>query len=175
MRIKFSEIDARTNDIWLASDDTQALKELSNMILPNVEYEVTVKEAKQKRSLNANGYAWSLIQQLAKAQGITPIEVYRQQVQEMYTFERELIEILNFQSAKKQWEDGHAGRLLEPIGRSKDHSDYIWVKKYKGTSDYDSKEMSHFIDLIIMECETYGIDTTPKGTSIDKLKASWGQ
>ena len=31
MRIKFSEVDARTNDIWLASDDTQALKELSNM------------------------------------------------------------------------------------------------------------------------------------------------
>lgn len=174
MRIKFSEVDARTNDIWLATDDTQALKELSNMILPNVEYEITIKEAKQKRSLSANSYAWSLINELAKVQGITPIEVYKQQVQNMYTYDKDLIEIIKFESAKREWEDGHTGRLLEPMGVSEQHPDYIWVKRYKGTSSYDTKEMSHFIDLIIYECQQLGIKTEPK-SNIDKLKASWGQ
>lgn len=170
MRIKFSEVDARTNDIWLASDDTQALKELSNMILPNVEYEVTVKEAKQKRSLNANGYAWSLIQEIAKALGITPIEVYREQIKDLPTYEDCMVKPEAFDKLKKEYEQGHTGRSVE---RLREWKGYWVIRMWRGSSDFDSLEMSRLIDNLVFEAQQLGIKTEPKA-NIDKLKASWG-
>lgn len=155
----------------MATDNSNALRELASLITPNVELEITIKQARQKRSINANNFAWELITKLAKAQGITPIEVYKQQVQNMYTYSRELIEVLKFQSSKEEWERDHTGRLLEPIGVSEQHPEYLWVKRYKGTSDYDSREMSHFIDLIVMECENLGIRVDQSESN--KAKESW--
>lgn len=44
-------------------------------------YEVTVKEQRKKRSLDANAYAWVLIGKLADVMRITPREVYINAVQ----------------------------------------------------------------------------------------------
>lgn len=43
-------------------------------------YDLDVKEHREKRSLDANAYAWVLIHKLAAAMGIPPVEVYRNAV-----------------------------------------------------------------------------------------------
>ena len=45
------------------------------------EYDLIIKEYRKKRSLDANAYAWVLIGKLADAMRITPVEVYRQAIQ----------------------------------------------------------------------------------------------
>lgn len=40
-------------------------------------YDLSLKEHREKRSLDANAYAWVLIHKLAAAMGIPPVEVYR--------------------------------------------------------------------------------------------------
>lgn len=39
-------------------------------------YDLEVKEHREKRSLDANAYAWVLIGKLAQAMGIPPLDVY---------------------------------------------------------------------------------------------------
>ena len=42
----------------------------------------------------------------------------------------------------------------------------------KGSSDYDSKEMAHFIDCVVQEAKELGIETlTP--TELERMKAEW--
>ena len=43
-------------------------------------YDLSLKEHREKRSLDANAYAWVLIHKLAAAMGIPPVEVYRNAV-----------------------------------------------------------------------------------------------
>lgn len=43
-------------------------------------YDLEIKEHREKRSLDANAYAWVLIHKLAAAMRIKPIEVYREAV-----------------------------------------------------------------------------------------------
>lgn len=47
------------------------------------DYDLIIKEHRQKRSLDANAYAWVLIGKLAAAMHIKPVEVYRQQIMEV--------------------------------------------------------------------------------------------
>lgn len=44
------------------------------------DYDLTIKEHREKRSLDANAYAWVLMGKLAAAMHIKPVEVYRQQI-----------------------------------------------------------------------------------------------
>ena len=44
-------------------------------------YDLEIKEHRKKRSLDANAYAWVLINKIADALRITPKEIYRQAIQ----------------------------------------------------------------------------------------------
>ena len=44
------------------------------------QYDLEIKEHKNKRSLNANYYAWSLINQISEKMNISSIEIYRKYV-----------------------------------------------------------------------------------------------
>ena len=46
-------------------------------------YNCTIKEHQKKRSLDANAYAWVLINKLAEVMRLDPVEVYRQAIQEI--------------------------------------------------------------------------------------------
>lgn len=50
--------------------------------------------------------------------------------------------------------------------------DFTHYKVYKGSSEYDSKEMSILIDGIISEAEELGIETLPPH-EIQRLKEMW--
>ena len=50
--------------------------------------------------------------------------------------------------------------------------EYTHYKVYKGSSEFDTKEMSIFIDGIVEECKNVGIETmTPN--EIAKMEALW--
>lgn len=156
----------------LSCDDVEALLKWGRTLEPGVEYEIECRKAKAKRSLDANGYAWALIQKLAKAYGLTPIEVYQQIIIDMYTYTDECIKKVDFDRNKREWESGHLGRRYEYLYDSKSQKDWCFIRKHRSSSDYDTREMSHFIDLVVFEAQQEGIETrTPQ--EIAKLKEAW--
>ena len=124
--------------------------------------DLELKKHREKRSLDANGYAWKLMDEIARALESTKDEVYEAELQKYGKF------LLN--------EDGIPATLT--VSRSVDmnriEGHYKFYKespdgKFKayfiirGSSDYDTKEMSDFIKGIVSDAQDLNIETlTPR-------------
>jgi len=127
-----------------------------------IDKEVDVVEHREKRSLSQNSYAWSLINEIASVLGTSKEEVYQSMLERYAPSERLLM--------LSEIDPRGYFKYFKAISKIvKNNRDYIQYEIYKGSSNYDTKEMSHFIDGVISECKTLGIETkTPE--EIAKLK-----
>lgn len=126
-------------------------------------YDAELKEHREKRSLDANAYAWVLLGKLASKLNIPKEEVYRQIIKEV----GDNYEILPIRDDAVDkwifaWEEKGIGWCCDILGKSKLEG-YTNVITYYGSSTYDSKQMSDFISLIVQECKEQDIETaTPR-------------
>ena len=121
----------------------------------NEEQQFEIKEHKEKRSLNANNYAWHLIGEISNILRKSKEEVYLQMLKDYG--QREMVSILssiNINGYFKYWEKAGVSVL--------NNKEFTHYYIYKGTSEYDTKEMSIFIDGVIQEAEQLGIETDRK-------------
>ena len=120
--------------------------------------DITVKRFRQKRSLDANAYAWVLIDKIARAKRLTKTEVYRNAI-------REIGGVSDIISIKKQalhrlqreWNSKGAGWQIEDIGGK--IPGWTNVILYYGSSVYDSRQMSDLIDSLVQDAKALGIET----------------
>lgn len=124
-------------------------------------YDLEIKEHRQKRSLDANAYAWVLINKIADALRITPKEVYRQAIQDI-AGNHEIVPIKTeaAEKFKQVWESQGLGWPCINIGRSKIDG-YRNMKAYYGSSTYDTRQMSLLIDHLVQDCKALDIETLP--------------
>lgn len=124
-------------------------------------YDIEIKEHRQKRSLDANAYAWVLINKIADALRLPPKEVYRQAIQDI-AGNHEIIPIKTeaADKFKQVWESQGMGWPCVDIGRSKIDG-YRNMKAYYGSSTYDTRQMSLLIDHLIEDCKALDIETLP--------------
>ena len=111
-----------------------------------------IKEFREKRSLSQNAYAWKLITQIGDILRKSKEEVYLQMLKDYG--QSEIVSILSSINPKgyfKYYEEVGTG-----IVNSKEFTHY---KIFKGSSEFNSKEMTIFIDGIIQECNQLGIPT----------------
>ena len=104
-----------------------------------------IKEFREKRSLSQNAYAWKLITQIGDILRKSKEEVYLQMLKDYG--QSEIVSILSSINPKgyfKYYEEVGTG-----IVNSKEFTHY---KIFKGSIEFDSKEMTIFIDGIIQEC-----------------------
>lgn len=126
--------------------------------IPDKELLVEIKPYSQKRSLSQNGYMWYLIGELSKKLTITKEAVYKTYIKDYGSFE--IIPIKNEAAEKfiKNWSNHGLGWLCEILGKSK-ITGYTNIIAYYGSSSYNSTEMTHLLEPIIMDCEEQGITT----------------
>lgn len=129
-------------------------------ILPHIE----------KRSRNANSYAWALITNLASELGLPKEEVYRTAVKDIGG----RTEILSMrtnavQDFRRAFVNGHIGRDVEIIGSDGDHTEVVITY---GSSDFDTRQMSQLIDSLVQDCLAVGIETKDPGY-IRSLLEEW--
>lgn len=111
-----------------------------------------IKEYKQKRSLNQNSYAWKLITELGNVLRKSKEEVYFEMLKAYG--QSEIISMLSTISPVGYF------KYYEEIGTGiVNGKEFTHYKIYKGSSEYDSKEMSIFIDGIVQDCVSVGIQT----------------
>lgn len=124
-----------------------------------------IKEHKEKRSLNANAYTWVLIGKIADAVRASKDEIYlimlkRYGQHEVFSI-RSDIDVSGY---FKYWDE---------IGRSTlNGKEFKHIMVYKGSSQYNTKEMAVLIDGIVSEAEEMNIETLPPN-EIERLKTAW--
>ena len=126
------------------------------------EKKFTIKEFKEKRSLDQNAYAWKLITEIGNVLRKSKEEVYLQMLKDYG--QSEIVSILSSIEPKGYF------KYYEKIGTGiVNNKEFTHYKIFKGSSEFDSKEMTILIDGIIQECKQLGIETlTPD--EIAKLK-----
>ena len=124
-------------------------------------YDVDIHEPKQKRSLNANSYCWVLVTKIANKLRLNKNEVYVTML-ERYG-QSQIVHVRSDIDIKGYF------KYYKVVGESDRFTHY---QVMKGSSEYDTKEMSILIDGIVSECQDLGIETmTP--TELERLKSLW--
>lgn len=123
-------------------------------------------EHKEKRSRNANSYAWALIGKMADSLRTSKDEVYLTMLKRYG--QSEIVSVLSKVDVTGYFKYFEVAGETELNGKSFTH-----YKVFKGSSEYDTKEMSILIDGIVSEAKSMGIETlTP--IELQRLKDDWG-
>ena len=135
-------------------------------------YDLEVKEHRKKRSLDANAYAWVLINKLADVIRIPPTEVYRQAIQyihgnsEVIPIKEEAVE-----QFKQAWSHNGIGWICRDMGKSKIQG-YRNLMVYYGSSVYTSTQMNALIDNLLQDCRALDIEVKSE-EEIASLMGAW--
>lgn len=128
---------------------------------------------REKRSLNANAYAWTLIGKLADRMKLPSEEVYRDYIKSMGVYRDIEITESAENTMRTVWQAHGIGWVAEKIDDSEGDG-LIMMRLYYGSSVYTTKQMGRFIDAIVQDCKAVGIPTmTP--AEIAQLTSLWGE
>lgn len=131
------------------------------------DYEIVPK--KKKRSLDANAYAWLIIDKMAERLRLPKSDIYRNAIKEIggnteiYKGKTGAIRKL-----AQNWETRGLGWQATVT----DMGEYSLVCLYYGSSSFDTHEMSVFIDHLVQDAQALGIETKPQ-EYIDSLLERW--
>lgn len=123
---------------WLLEQDKEKLYE--------------IKEFKKKRSLNSNAYLWVLCTEIANIMTLSKEEVY---VKMLEDYGVSILVPLTVDTEPEKYFKYYSyfdkGKL--------NGKECIWYKVFKGSSEYDSKEMTHLLNGVVEEAKQLGIMT----------------
>ena len=126
-----------------------------------------IKEHKEKRSLTANAYAWSLIGKIADALRTSKDEVYLDMLKRYG--QSEMVSVVSSIDVTGYF------KYYEPIATTMlQGKEFTHYKIFKGSSEYDSREMAVLIDGIVSEAKELDIETLPPD-EVERLKEMWKQ
>lgn len=132
------------------------------------EVDIQIKSKSRKRSLNANAMAWALMSEIGKKVELTKDEVYEMMLQEYGTFRTFDNEILMIES-KKELESTKTFHLKWLETRFNGTNVYGIIK---GSSEYNTNEMSYFLEGIVKKARELEIPTE-KDKVYKKAAESW--
>ena len=124
-----------------------------------------IKEHREKRSLTANAYAWSLIGKIADAMRTSKDEVYLTMLKRYG--QSDMVSVLSSIDVSGYF------KYYEPISTATlQGKEFTHYRIYKGSSEYDTREMAVLIDGIISEAKDLEIETLPPN-EVERLKVMW--
>lgn len=136
-------------------------EEIENVELLDIE----AKKHRNKRSLDANAYAWKIITEMADSLRRNKDEIYQDKL-----FEYGQVMIVPTKKGEKP--DGFFKYYRFFQDGVLNGKECDWYKVAKGSSDFDSREMGIFIDGVVQDAKELGIVTdTPE--QIAMYKEAW--
>lgn len=157
--------DTATVSIQCEKSHLTALSELEGDI------DIKIGKHRNRRSINANAYCWKLCTEIANVLTLQGAVVSKDDVYIKALKDYGQSDIITIQSNVpaadyfKYFEEVSKGTL-----KGKEYTAY---RVYKGSSEYDTREMSVLLDGIIADAEELGIHTiTPK--EAEQMKERWG-
>lgn len=138
------------------------LQNVPEMLVDGKIYTVEVREQKKHRSLEANAYAWVLLDKLSEKLFIPKEEIYKRLVKDIGG--NCVVVCAKSEAADdliKNWAHNGLGWVSDKTdSKIKGCTNVIL---YYGSSTYDTAQMHRLIELIVQECKQVGIETmTPE-------------
>jgi hypothetical protein len=161
--------------VFKKSDCIKVIAELASYIDSldgEKQYVLCVKEKKNRRSLNANAYAWVLLDRLAEKTNIAKTDLYRQYIKEIGGNCDVVCCVDNaLESLRSGWEHNGLGWLTDTLPSKIEGCTNVIL--YYGSSTYDTAQMSRLINLIVQDCKDNGIPTL-EDMELERLCKEWG-
>lgn len=134
-------------------------------------YDLEIKEHREKRSLDANAYAWVLMDKLAEATHTTKESIYRATIREIGGVS-DTVCVVEKAADKvvSSWGRNGLGWFAERFESKIDGC--VNLTLYYGSSVYDTTQMSRLIDNLVQDCKAVGIETLPPN-KLAALKEEW--
>lgn len=159
------EFGTRRVTLTLSVNEEAAAKNLFDDLHEAEKLSIKIDRYREKRSLNANNYAWKIMSEIGNVLRTSKDEVYLEMLKRYG--QSEIISVLAHIPI------GEYVKYCEEAGESTLNGKlFKHYKVYKGSSEFDSREMSIFIDGVVSEAKEMGIQTmTPD--EIARLKSLW--
>lgn len=128
---------------------------------------VKIDKYREKRSLNANNYAWKLITEIGNVTRQSKEDVYLLMLKRYGQSDMvSVVADVPVQHYFKHYEEAGESTLKGKL--------FKHYRVFKGSSEFDTREMSIFIDGVVSEAKDLGIRTdTPD--QIARMKDLWGE
>ena len=128
-------------------------------------YDVKIDKHREKRSLNANAYLWKLVTEIGNVLNKSKEEVYLQMLIDYG--QSEMVSILSEIDVKGYF------KYYKLAGTSiLNDKEFNHYKIYKGSSEYDTKEMSILLNGVVQEAKNLGIKTKDD-IELERLIKEW--
>jgi len=128
-------------------------------------YDVKIDKHREKRSLNANAYLWKLVTEIGNVLNKSKEEVYLQMLIDYG--QSEMVSILSEIDVKGYFKYYKLAGTSILNGKEFNH-----YKIYKGSSEYDTKEMSILLNGVVQEAKNLGIKTKDD-IEVERLIKEW--
>ena len=158
------------NHIWIETMQTV-------MLPTETEIDIEIKKHSPKRSLNANSYYWELVRQLSEKLRISSARIHNLHLRSMWLSilkkhgdEPTMLLIPDTDKAEQQaledrddhiipiprdyLPDGFTETITKESGKT-----FRWYAELRGSSTFNTVEMSRLIDMTIEECKDNDIET----------------
>lgn len=143
--------------------------------------DVEIKKHREKRSLDANAYYWLLCSRLAEALHVSKPYTHNYLMRrygqiELIGGQAVYIVIPDTDEAREKVDEEQLYHL-KPTAQVKEGKDGVMYRTYmmlKGSSAYDTKEMSDLIEGLIGECKQMDIETLPP-EELERMMAAYGK
>lgn len=139
----------------------QAVQYLTEQNIKNPGATWDVKEHKEKRSLSQNSYYWKLINEVARRQKRSVAYIHNTELRaaryaRWFEDQLVLVSIPDTDEAEAQIMEQMEYHLAPTNRREGDKRIYVMLR---GSSEFNTQEFSHLLDLLIQDAEALGIET----------------
>lgn len=142
--------------------------------LKDAAVEIEIKKAQKHRSMEANRYAWVLIDQIAAKMHLKKSDVYRNAIRDIGGVSKDGFMQTDAVPVFRQiWEKGGLGNQVEVVD-TEPETGWSSIRIYFGSSTFDVSQFSVFLDSLIQDAEALGIPTiTPKEE--ERMLGKWAR
>ena len=164
-------IDGGETYLCIAIPHQEAMKFVGEM--NPKKYAIEIKEHKGKRSLDANGYFWTLVDNLAEKLNLPKTEIYRNYIREVGgVSETVCVKSEAVENLCEGWKHNGIGWQTDVMPSKIEGCTNVIL--YYGSSTYNTEQMSRLIKMVIEDCKNVGIETkTPN--EIANMLSLWGE
>ena len=167
------------HNITLEVNEASVIREGYDEIKDIEKLSVKLTKYKKKRSLDANAYYWQLLTKVAQKQDMSiPFahNYFLRRYGQIEIFDGKAVYVVipDTDEAEKRVFEAETYHL-KPTAQVKEGNDGVMYRTYmmlRGSSDYDTYEMSKLIDGLVTEAKENGIETLPPD-ELERMKAMW--
>lgn len=168
-------------NITLEANEASVIREGYDKIKDVEKLSVKIVKYRKKRSLDANAYYWQLLSKVAEAMQVSKPFAHNYMLRrygqiEVFDGQAVYVVIPDTEEAEKKVFEAETYHLkpTSQVKTGKGDRTYRTYMMLRGSSDYDTKEMSKLIDGLVTEAKENGIETLPPD-ELERIKSMWGK